>query len=51
MDQTSVLNDMKTEDEKLTEALAIAMNEINQAKDEKKQDMAQDDEWMAEATP
>ena len=42
---------MKTEDEKLSDALAIAMQEINEAKDEKRADQAQDDEGMAEDTP
>jgi len=46
-----VLNDMKTEDEKLADALAIALNEISEAKDEKRADLAQDDEGMADDTP
>ena len=44
IDQSTVLNDLQTEDEKLTEALRIAMEEISQAKDEKRADLGQDDE-------
>ena len=46
-DQTSIFGDMKSEDEKLREALDIALNEVNQARQDRKDDKAaQDDEGM-----
>ena len=43
-DQTTVLNDARGEDEKLTEALDIALNEVNLAKEDKKDAKAAQDE-------
>lgn len=49
MDQTTMMGDVRPEDEKLAEALQIALEEINQAKEEKREAMAQDDEGMMDA--
>lgn len=47
MDQTTVLGDMKGEDEKLAEALEIALAELNAAKEDRKEaQAAQDEEGM-----
>ena len=44
MDQTTVMSEMRSEDDKLTEALSIALNEVNLAKEDKKDAKAAQDE-------
>ena len=47
MDQTTILSDIRGEDDKLTEALEIALNEVNMAKEDKKDaKAAQDDDGV-----
>jgi hypothetical protein len=48
MDTTNIFGVEKGEDEKLTNALHIALEEIEKARDEKKADLAQDEEGMAD---
>lgn len=49
MDQTTVMSDARGEDDKLTEALEIALNEVNMAREDKKDaKAAQDEEGMVE---
>lgn len=49
-DQTTILGDLKSEDEKLAEALQIALSSMQEAKEDKKQSKAQDDEGMTSQT-
>lgn len=44
MDQTTVIGDLRGEDEKLTQALQLALNEVNMAKEDKKDAKAALDE-------
>ena len=44
MDQTTVMSEMRSEDDKLMEALSIALNEVNLAKEDKKDAKAAQDE-------
>lgn len=44
MDQTTILGDHRTEDEKLVEALDLAVQEISESKQQQKQEQAQQDE-------
>lgn len=48
-EQSTILGDLKSEEEKLTEALGIALNEIATAKQDKR-DAAQDEEGMTSTT-
>lgn len=41
MDQTTFISDHRTEDEKLVEALDLAVQEISESKQEQKQEQAQ----------
>lgn len=42
-DQTTVIGNMRTEDDKLTQALKIALEEVMQAKEDKKEAKAEQD--------
>ena len=50
LDQTTMLGDLKSEDEKLSEALQIALMSMQGAKEDKKQNKAQDEEGMTTQT-
>jgi hypothetical protein len=49
LDTTAIIGSLKSEDEKLTEALKIALEEVNQAKEDKREAKAAEDQDNTES--